>query len=113
VKQVYAGGKGRARRRGEGEGGGRGGPLQRGSWSLPGLEAPLPVRPPAGDECVLAGGRRVVRRVEARIACSPDSSTYMLVREPDFCSYVFVVFTPSLCGLEYYKPRALSSKRAA
>ncbi|GFR45017.1 hypothetical protein Agub_g6328, partial [Astrephomene gubernaculifera] len=54
-----------------------------------------------GDECVLAGGRRVVRRVEARIACSPDPGRrYMLVREPDFCSYVFVIYVPELCELE-------------
>ncbi|KAG2496044.1 hypothetical protein HYH03_005965 [Edaphochlamys debaryana] len=58
-----------------------------------------------GDECVLGGGRRVVRRVEARIACSPDAGTYMLIREPDFCTYTFVVYTPALCALDYYKPR--------
>ncbi|KXZ53821.1 hypothetical protein GPECTOR_6g739 [Gonium pectorale] len=58
-----------------------------------------------GDECVLGGGRRVVRRVEARVACSPDSNTYMLVREPDFCTYTFVIFVPELCALDYYKPR--------
>eukprot|EP00198_Chlamydomonas_reinhardtii_P011586 XP_001700923.1 predicted protein [Chlamydomonas reinhardtii] len=58
-----------------------------------------------GDECVLGGGRRVVRRVEARIACSPDSALYMLIREPDFCTYTFVIYVPQLCELPYYRPR--------
>eukprot|EP00955_Chlamydomonas_euryale_P020446 216776-Chlamydomonas_euryale.AAC.1 len=48
-----------------------------------------------GDECVLAGGRRVERSVEARIACSPDGRLNMLVREPDFCTYVFVIYSPA------------------
>ncbi len=54
---------------------------------------------------MLGGGRRVVRRVEARLACSPDANTYMLIREPDFCTYVYVIYVPQLCKLEYYKPR--------
>lgn len=28
----------------------------------------------------------------------------MLVREPDFCSYIFVLYSPALCELEAYQP---------
>ena len=58
-----------------------------------------------GDECVLGGGRRVQRKVEARVACSPDARIHMLVREPDFCSYVYVVFSPALCEVSRFKPK--------
>jgi hypothetical protein len=72
--------------------------------------APLPLRPPqeytGGDVCTLAGGRRAKREVEARFACSPDGKLHMLVREPDFCKYVFVIYSPALCELERYKPRS-------
>ena len=58
----------------------------------------------AGDECFLARGRRATRHTEVRIACSPDQRVHLLVREPDFCSYIFVVYSPALCGLPAYKP---------
>lgn len=59
-----------------------------------------------GDECILGGGgRRVLRKAEARIACSPDQRIHMLVREPDFCSYVYVVYSPSLCEVPHFKPK--------
>jgi hypothetical protein len=56
--------------------------------------------------CTLAGGVRVVRSVEARLACSPDGKLSMLVREPDFCTYVFVVYSPALCTVQQFAPRA-------
>ena len=46
---------------------------------------------------MLAGNRRVVRKSEARMACSPDGRLHMLVREPEFCHYVFVIYSPALC----------------
>ena len=58
----------------------------------------------AGEECVLAGNRRVVRKTEARIVCSPDSKVHMLVREPQFCHYVFVIYSPAMCSLDKFKP---------
>lgn len=57
-----------------------------------------------GNECVLGGGRRAVRKTEVRIACSPDGKLHMLVREPDFCHYIFVIYTPALCKAERFKP---------
>ncbi|GAX75433.1 hypothetical protein CEUSTIGMA_g2877.t1 [Chlamydomonas eustigma] len=57
-----------------------------------------------GEECVLAGNRRVIRKTEARVACSPDEQMHMLVREPDFCQYVFVIYSPALCQVEKFKP---------
>jgi hypothetical protein len=58
----------------------------------------------AGQMCVLGGGREVPRRTEVRIACSPDARLHFLVREPDFCQYIFVIYSPSLCSLPEYKP---------
>lgn len=46
-----------------------------------------------------------MRKSEVRIACSFDSNIHMLVREPDFCQYVFVIYSPSLCKVERFKPR--------
>jgi hypothetical protein len=28
----------------------------------------------------------------------------MLVREPDFCQYVFVIYSPALCTVDKFKP---------
>jgi hypothetical protein len=53
---------------------------------------------------VLAGNRRVVRRTEVRIACSPDDRLHLLIREPDFCSYIWVIYSPALCTLPEYQP---------
>ena len=64
----------------------------------------LPIFPCAGEECVLAGNRRVIRKTEARIVCSPDSKVHMLVREPQFCHYIFVIYTPAMCSLDKFKP---------
>jgi len=58
-----------------------------------------------GDECVLGGGRRATRRTEARIVCSPDGRLRFLVREPDFCSYVYVIYSPALCAVAHYQPQ--------
>eukprot|EP00983_Pelagomonas_calceolata_P047916 1140847-Pelagomonas_calceolata.AAC.2 len=58
----------------------------------------------AGHECVLAGGRREVRSTEVRIACSPDRRLHILVREPDFCSYIFVLYSPAMCELGMFQP---------
>lgn len=57
-----------------------------------------------GHECVLAGGRREVRSTEVRIACSPDRRLHILVREPDFCSYIFVLYSPAMCELGMFQP---------
>ena len=29
----------------------------------------------------------------------------MLVREPDFCSYVYVIYSPTLCEVPRFKPK--------
>lgn len=52
-----------------------------------------------------------MRKSEVRIACSFDSSIHMLVREPDFCQYVFVIYSPSLCKVERFKPRVKAQAR--
>jgi hypothetical protein len=57
-----------------------------------------------GDACTLKGGKTAQRSVQARFACSPDGQLHLLVREPDFCTYIFVVYSPALCALERYKP---------
>lgn len=58
-----------------------------------------------GQVCTLGGGKRVVRRTEVRIACSPDKKLRLLVREPDFCRYIFVIYSPGLCQVEQYSPK--------
>ncbi|MEW5317451.1 MAG: hypothetical protein WDW38_008745 [Sanguina aurantia] len=62
-----------------------------------------------GQECVLAGGRKAVRRSEVRLACSPDSKLRILIREPDFCHYVFIIYVPQLCDMPFYAARALQT----
>ncbi|KAF5829741.1 hypothetical protein DUNSADRAFT_15565 [Dunaliella salina] len=57
-----------------------------------------------GHKCFLAGGRQEVRSTEVRIACSPDRRLHMLVREPDFCSYIFVLYSPAVCELPMLQP---------
>lgn len=57
----------------------------------------------SGDECVLQDIHRK-RSTEVRIACSPDSNLHVLVREPDLCTYVYVVYSPTLCTLQRYQP---------
>lgn len=57
-----------------------------------------------GQECVLAGNKRVIRNTEVRFACSPDSRIHFLVREPDFCSYIYVVYLPALCEVPGMQP---------
>ncbi|KAL6764757.1 hypothetical protein V8C86DRAFT_1367634 [Haematococcus lacustris] len=61
-----------------------------------------------GDECVLANNRRVIRRSEVRIACSPDDKIHLLVREPDFCTYIWVIYSPSLCSIPSFQPTSKS-----
>jgi hypothetical protein len=39
-----------------------------------------------------------------RIACSPDGDLHLLVREPDFCQYVLVVYSPALCSVPEFSP---------
>lgn len=31
--------------------------------------------------------------------------TRIQIREPDFCTYTFVIYVPQLCELPYYRPR--------
>ena len=81
-----------------------------------------------GEECVLAGNKRVIRKTEARVVCSPDAKVWilegadqaalstmihtssilvqvhMLVREPNFCQYVYVIYSPALCQVDGFKP---------
>jgi hypothetical protein len=59
-----------------------------------------------GDMCFLAGGRQAVRRTEVRLACSPTDRIHLLVREPDFCHYIFVIYSPALCTLRHYAPKS-------
>lgn len=62
-----------------------------------------------GQECILAGGRKAVRRSEVRLACSLDSKLRILIREPDFCHYVFIIYVPQLCDMPFYAARALQT----
>lgn len=57
-----------------------------------------------GDRCELADGVTKQRTAEVRYACSPDADPHLLVREPDFCEYVVVVYSPGLCQLKAYQP---------
>lgn len=49
-------------------------------------------------------GKAVERQVELRAACSPDSATHLLVREPNFCRYTMVLYHPQLCDVQKLKP---------
>jgi hypothetical protein len=51
-----------------------------------------------------ASSVRRPRRVELRAACSPDGDVHLLVREPKFCSYVMVLYSPALCRLPAFLP---------
>ncbi|KAF8066329.1 P4H4 [Scenedesmus sp. PABB004] len=58
-----------------------------------------------GEACTGEGGGRP-RQVELRLACSPAAPRgwRMLVREPEFCRYVVVLYHPALCALPRFKP---------
>jgi hypothetical protein len=56
-----------------------------------------------GEKCGNEGAGKP-RQVELRFACSPHNSWRMLVREPQFCSYVVVVYHPGLCKVPRYAP---------
>lgn len=68
-----------------------------------------PQRYTRGDECTLAGNRKVKRSAEVRFACSPTAGDkdqmHMVVREPDYCTYVITVYLPSLCSNAAFKPQ--------
>lgn len=65
-----------------------------------------------GDRCDLERGRSRSRQVEARLACSPDGELRLLIREPEFCKYIFVVYSPALCELDAFKPRPSTGSTA-
>eukprot|EP00879_Flechtneria_rotunda_P021485 GHRR01022642.1.p1 GENE.GHRR01022642.1~~GHRR01022642.1.p1 ORF type:complete len:613 (+),score=206.25 GHRR01022642.1:336-2174(+) len=68
-----------------------------------------------GEMCT-AEGRGRPRQVELRVACSPDKKWHMLVREPEFCKYIMVLYHPLLCSVPAYKPvprTAASGSQAA
>lgn len=50
-----------------------------------------------GEMCSLDQGGSRARETELRIACSPDDQQHLLIREPEQCRYVMVLFEPSLC----------------
>jgi hypothetical protein len=57
-----------------------------------------------GEKCGSEGAGKP-RQVELRFACSPHKNSWrMLVREPQFCSYVVVVYHPGLCKVPRYAP---------
>jgi len=56
-----------------------------------------------GEACNV-NGKSIDRQVELRAACSPDSSLHLLVREPNFCQYIMVLYHPQLCGVDRLKP---------
>jgi hypothetical protein len=67
-----------------------------------------------GEKCGGEGGGRP-RSVELRIACSPVADQWrLLVREPQFCRYIMVLYHPVLCTLQRYKavPRSTSKSGA-
>jgi hypothetical protein len=63
----------------------------------------LPLFGAGGEKCGNEGAGKP-RQVELRFACSPHNSWRMLVREPQFCSYVVVVYHPGLCKVPRYTP---------
>ena len=50
-----------------------------------------------GDPCEVEEGGKQPRQTELRIACSPDPERHLLMREPQQCQYVMVLYEPSLC----------------
>lgn len=56
-----------------------------------------------GESCMV-DGKAVDRQVELRAACSPDSSLHLLVREPNFCRYIMVLYHPELCEVDRLMP---------
>jgi hypothetical protein len=56
-----------------------------------------------GEKCAHEGRGRA-RQVELRLACSPSKNWHMLVREPEFCRYIMVLYHPSMCTVQRYKP---------
>lgn len=58
----------------------------------------------SGGEPCGAEGKGRPRSVELRVACSPHKTMQLLIREPDFCRYVMVLYHPALCQLPRYNP---------
>ena len=46
-----------------------------------------------------------MKSLQVRLACSPDTSTYMVVREPMACSYVITLYMPAVCGQPELTPQ--------
>lgn len=65
-----------------------------------------------GEACNV-NGKSIDRQVELRAACSPDSSLHLLVREPNFCQYIMVLYHPQLCGVDRLKPVPVMSGAGA
>jgi hypothetical protein len=53
-----------------------------------------------------------MRQTEVRLACSPDGEMHMLVREPAFCSYVVVLYVPTLCNMPELLPQDAGGSRS-
>lgn len=54
----------------------------------------------------------LVHILQVYMACSPDSETYMLVREPDTCKYAVTLYHPSLCKQDKYALRTVQAPAA-
>ena len=52
-----------------------------------------------GDSCNLGGDKETARTAEVRIACSPDSQQHLVMREPEQCQYIIVMYDPGVCEL--------------
>lgn len=65
--------------------------------------SPATLTPPTRC-CTQVSGRAVDRQVELRAACSPDTALHLLVREPEFCRYIMVLYHPHLCKVRELKP---------
>lgn len=68
----------------------------------------------AGGEPCGSEGAGKPRTVELRVACSPHKTMQLLIREPQFCQYVMVLYHPELCHLPRYKPVSkVAAKKSA
>lgn len=57
-----------------------------------------------GGEACGGEGKGRARSVELRVTCSPHKSMQLLIREPEFCRYIMVLYHPALCSLPRYRP---------
>ena len=62
-----------------------------------------------GDMCSQEGYKKA-RTTQVRLVCSPDQNAHMLVREPEFCSYIVVLYLPVLCNEKLMAPKQRESR---